>query len=78
MSDVNYQLSRFGSKMQTIGILAILSCVFGFLGFAWWGFFLVSLVMQFVILILIFSGLGNAREANLILNDNNLGKVLFL
>jgi len=59
--------------MQTIGILAILSCVFGFLGFAWWGFFLVSLVMQFVILILIFSGLGNAREANLILNDNNLG-----
>ncbi len=70
--DVNYEFSQFGSKMKTLGILAILGFIFGllsnfipFLGF-------VNFVIVIIMLIVLFSALGIIRNIANALNNNLL------
>ncbi|MBD3256295.1 MAG: hypothetical protein GF383_14450, partial [Candidatus Lokiarchaeota archaeon] len=71
-TDVNYHFKQFGSKMQTLGILALLSFIFGLIA----NFVAVVGIINFIILIItlivLFSALGEAKEAGYKLNNRLL------
>ncbi len=70
--DVHRKFSEFGNKMNTIAILTIVSLILGII--AWVARFIgfIYLVVIIVTLAFFFSALGNIKEANNTLNNQNL------
>ncbi|TFG04166.1 MAG: zinc ribbon domain-containing protein [Promethearchaeota archaeon] len=70
--DINSNFAEFGSKMQTLGILAILLFVFGIISnfVAYLG--IVNLILWIISLIIFFSALGEIKEVAYALNNRTL------
>ena len=73
MSDTNYQFSRFGTKCLTIAILSIISFILGIIGAFAPAFGVINWILQIVILSILISAVGHTREANGVLNNEDLG-----
>ena len=78
-SKVNYEFSEFGSKMKKIGILSIftfISSIIVNIGNMISNILLpvriITLTLQIIILIIMFSALENAKEVNVMFNNRDL------
>jgi hypothetical protein len=69
---VEKEFQSFGSKCQTLGILAILGFIFGLIANFVPAIGIINFVVQIIILIMLFSALGNAKEAGYALNNRLL------
>ena len=72
MSDVNYQFSRFGSKMIPLAILTIIALILLIIGINLWPILFVAYIFQVIALGILISVTGHAREANKALNNIDL------
>ena len=72
MSDVNYQFSRFGTKMIPLAILTIIALILLIIGINLWPILFVAYIFQVVALGILISVTGQAREANKTLNNVDL------
>ncbi|TFF63645.1 MAG: zinc ribbon domain-containing protein [Promethearchaeota archaeon] len=70
--DVNYEFSQFGSKMKKLGILSILGFIFGLLSNLFLVLGIINIIIIIISLAVLFSALGNAKEAGYILNNRLL------
>jgi len=70
--NVNKEFQSFGSKCQTLGILSILAFIFGLIANFVPPIGIINFIVQIIILIILFSALGNAKEAGYALNNRLL------
>jgi len=69
-ADLYREFEDFGNKMKTIAILTLIGFITSIIGSFIWGFSLVSLVMQIIIIIFFLLVIGDLKKAGRMLDNN--------